>query len=546
MGNPLLVSVDSDSKLLPSPVLGALDVRNSPDKLMVSKLGAKGDGTPADIAVSSALAAAKAAARGSTGSSDPVGSKVIELPAGDFPISTIQGMLGVENMTSKVNGLRFRGAGKGLTRIIFSPSSANTLMFNDYWINIGFSGISFVTTVSGADFMRSYTTHNAQNYSFTDCEWSGPWNHVLDLQGNNNNSEFSFIGCNTTGMLNSGAFLYVGSDNTSDQFLNYWFFGFKHWSTSAALVDMAKGGSVHMYGVDASDWGAAATASSASLINLRGASHAFGVCEFHAYGLRVEAKNSNASLLYSEWPTGNVTIQADWSSQAGAFTYGPIIKIVYQNTPGPVYEFHDSQLAGGVSVSYQTNDYASRHSIRFRNTVWLQKNNPSDVVTYTRPGANFTDPQVDFINCRGGGSDVYGSAGYDVWDAVIGWAQGDLVKPIQKRQLQVRNAGGNPNSGNTYNVNLPVGAIITGMRAFAPAGDTTQGDSATFTLSTRESTPSAVASVATGVRANGYNVTTDLSIPVLLSTRAKANLALTCSNATQVGTNSVVIIDGYW
>jgi hypothetical protein len=537
----------------PSSTRTAADARYARGEVDVIQTVARGltpatptPGMAADSIILAAMTEAKNAARAGTGGSDPVGSRVIDLPAGDYTISTLNGLIGAEAMASKVNGLRFRGAGKGLTRIVFTPGSAGSLILNDYWLNIGFTGMTFVTTVSGTDFMRSYTTHNAQHYSFTDCEWAGPWNHVFDLQGDNNNSEFVFINCATTGILAAGAFLYIGATNSSDQFLNYWFYGFKHWSTSAPLVDIARGGSVHIFGLDASDWGAASTSTSPALFNLRGAAHSLGVCEFHAQGVRVEAKSANAKLLYSEWPGGNVSLQADWGSQSGAYTYGDIIKIVYTNVNGPIYDIHDSVLAGSINVAYGVNDFTARHVIRVRDTKWLQKSSPSDVVTYTRPTTNTIDPSVDFVACQGGSSSIFTTAGFDVWDATVSWNAGDMLKPVQKRQLTVRSIFGSPTAGSSYYLNLPVGALVTGMRAFAPAGNTGNGETPSWALKTADNATTVATVTAPGARSAGYNVVTELAVPFLCDTKARAALAVVPTNATTQATYGMVVVEGYW
>jgi hypothetical protein len=51
----------------------------------------------------------------------------------------------------------------------------------------------------------------------------------------------------------SGVSAIIGQ--STDQFLNYWFNDLKHWSTSAPIVDLAKGGHVHVKNADISDWG---------------------------------------------------------------------------------------------------------------------------------------------------------------------------------------------------------------------------------------------------------------------------------------------------
>jgi hypothetical protein len=483
-------------------------------------------------------------------SSDLLGTRVIELGAGTYQISELRGMLGREGMTSKINGIRFRGAGRGLTVVVFSPAELGALMFNDYWINIAIEGITFHTTVAGATFMQSYTTHNAQQYTFTDVSWTGPWKYVFDLQGNDNNSEFTFYSCSTSKMAADGAFLFIGGANTSDQFLNYWFYGFKHWSTSAALIDAARGGHFHVFGMDVSDWGAGLTAPQ-KLFKLRGTSHSQGVQHMHVHSLRVEAKSPLAGLLYSEWASGNVSIQADWSSQMPFQTYGNMLDIVLEQNNGPIYNIHDSHLAGTINITYGVNAYQKRHRVVVRDTHWAQKLTPSEVVTYTQPGSNKIDPQVEFVSCRGDSSDAVTStaAGATVWDATVGALGGDLVKPLVRRQLVVHGInGGLSTPSGRARINLPVGALITALRAMAPAGTSTETDGGSFALSTTEATPTVIASLAlTTARSAGYNIGAELAVPYLCSSREKATLDVVATDITQ--TNALghsIIIEGYW
>ena len=415
---------------------------------------------------------------------DSTGTRTIQLPPGDVTITEAFGLLGHEGMGQKVSSLRFVGAGKDQTRVIFDPADPADMVMarNDYWLGLWFEGITFVTKRAGATFMQSHTTHNAQAYTFTDVQWSGPWRHVFDLQGDNNNSEFLFIGCGTTHMQKGGAFLHIGAENTSDQFLNYWFYGFKHWSTSAALIDAAKGGHFHLFGVDASDWGRDLT-EPGHLINLRGHTHGQGVLTMTATGLRVEAKNPLAGLIHSEWPFGNVTIQADWSSQTPFYKFGTIISIDVENTPGAVYDFHDSNLAGGVRIKYGGNAWENQHNIRFTRCEWRQRLTPSEVVSYVDPPANPIRPAVTFDGCRGDAQNPFSERGASVWDATVSHDAGALVKAGGPRTLTLRGIRGSI-TDTPLKVHLPTGAILTGLAPVASAGEwaaeTSTGEPVTF------------------------------------------------------------------
>jgi len=543
-------TVDETTKEMPPEVIAPL-VRRFPSGLSVEQAGARRDGSDASPAFLSVVSAAKASSKPlpiEGLSSDPLSEVVVEIPAGTWTLTQLRALMGREGMTSKSYGIKFRGAGKGITKVVYNPAEAGPLIFNDYWLGITFADMSFYAAKAGLTFMQSFTTHNAQRYSFQNIAWHR-FKYVAELRGDNNNSEFFFQNCDSSHLEADGAWLYIGDTDTSDQFLNYWFYGCTHWSTSAPLIDAARGGHFSVYGLDASDWGGAATtAAKRYLFKLRGYSHSLGVTQFHGTGIRVEAKHSEAALLYSEWPHGNVEIQADWSSQLDAFPPAVIIDIKYVNTDGAIYKFHDSWLAGQVRVTYAGNDWQHGHSITFEDTQWSGKLTPSEAVVYVRPSENQSDPQVNFIRCRGSNLDVYSAAGYGVWDATVGFAGGNLVKSLQKRQLLVHSPAGNVYSpGGPSRVALPVGAIITGLRCLAPQGVVSEGNGGTWTLRTTDAAPSTVATVTvSGARADGHNVAVELPAPFLCSSRSRATLDLVASDVDQTSFNSLVIIDGYW
>lgn len=480
-------------------------------------------------------------------SSDAVGNVSIYLPAGDYVVTDIGGLLGQEAMSAKGRGLRIFGDGAELTRVIFKPSSAGDLMQNDYWINLQVEGIGFYAATAGCTFMHSNTTHNGQRMRFVNCYFKG-WKYGFYLEGNNNNSEFTWINCHNDAMQDDGAFLRIPSTG-SDQFLNYWFYGCTHWSTDAPFIDADKGGHFKIYGLDASDWGAS-LASTGYLFRLAGSTHALGVCTFIADGVRVEAKNAFAALLNSAWPQGNVAFRGtDWSSQAGTYTYGDIIKISYSNVDGAHYSFRDCNLAGGVLVAFAVNDWAHSHRIVFEDCQWRQKTSPSDVVTYDTSAAGInvvTKPPVEFLRCRGTTAvDITSAGGAAIWDATIGYA-GETLQTLRQRCVSARDVYGTPNS-QVLTVVLPVGALITGFEALSPAGAVAEADGGSWALATTEGSPTTIATATvSGAMSAGYDVNTTLAAPFLCDSSAKAKVTITPSSVSQNNSKALLLIKGYW
>ncbi|MDP9027472.1 MAG: glycoside hydrolase family 55 protein [Actinomycetota bacterium] len=524
---------------LTSPAAAVVNVRD---------LGAVGDGSTDDSAAFAA--AVKTAATASRLlpfglSPDPVGSVVIDIPPGTYVIKTPGAFLGNENAPIKINGLRWRGAGNAITTIVFAPSRGDVMLRNDLWQNVQMESISFIADTKGSTFFLSKTTHNAQRYLFVNCTWEN-FQYGFSLQGDNNNSEFVFLDCHTSGIQDDGVFFFIGDVDASDQFVNYWFFGCTHWSTGAPFIDAAKGGQFQIYGLDASDFGSRLR-SPGYLIRLRGSVHALGVCQLTAIGVRVEGKSKYAGLLRSDWPMGQVTFHnVDWSSQSNSVEAGDIIRIGYANVDGPIYSFYDSVLAGGVAVEFAISDWAHDHRISFTNCGWLQRHTPSDVVRYLAPAVNdAAQPPVRFVACRGGSGDPTGGAGSNVWDATIGY-RGQLSQVLEQRVLSLRGSNGVPASGR-LTANLPVGAIVTGFEVLGAPHAVTSYGTPTWTLASSESTATEIATLtASGPAAGGYRAHKDLDPPFLCSSAPRAKLVVSVSGTDQANAGALVLIHGYW
>ncbi len=516
--------------------------------ISVKDLGAKGDGKTDDSAAFAA--AVSQAAKSSRAlpfslSPDPVGSVLIDVPPGTYVIKKPKALLGNEKAPIKINGLRWRGAGNAITTIVFKPSSGGVMLQNDLWQNLQFEGISFIADTKDCTFFLSKTTHNAQRYCFQNCSWSD-FKYGVSLQGDNNNSEFVFFDCHTSGIQSNGAFFYIGTADTSDQFVNYWFYGCTHWSTSAPFIDAAKGGQFQIYGLDASDFGSGLKAP-AYLFRLRGAAHGLGVCQFTATGVRVEGKSKYAALIRSEWPQGQVTFRnVDYSSQSGSVSFGDIIQINYANTDGPIYSFSDSTLAGRVYVTISVTDWAHDHRIVFQNCDWLQRDSPTDVVHYGGSTVNAqAKPPVKFIGCRGGSGNPTTASGSNVWDATVGY-RGQLTQTLEQRVVSLRAVNG-VSAAEKLTVNLPVGALVTAFEVMAAAHGVTSQSKPTWTLATSELSGNTVAAVtADAPMATGFRVLKQLAQPFLCSSDATAKLSVAVSGADQDDAAALVLIHGFW
>ena len=385
-------------------------------ELNVKDYGAVGNGSADDSAAFQAvMTAAKNATHiySATGS-DPRGQVTIYIPPGVYLITANEGLMGAEGTSAKAFGLRFVGEGEGITNLVFQPSSAGDMCYNAYWMGLRFEHLTLISKTAGSTFMHSIVSGGAstpQDYLFTDVEWRG-FQYLFYLEGSNNNSEYTFMRCTSTGLETGGAWLYVPSSvgSSGDQFLNYWWYSCKFWSTSGALIDAAYGGHFHIYGLDASAWGSSLTANS-KLFYLRGVTHAYGSQSLSVYSLRCEAKSAYGGLLYSQWPAGNVNFeQVDWSSQVSNYTYAELVYIDVQNIDGAIYNFKACRLAGPVTIAYASNAWQHSHRVAFEDCSWLQQESPTDVVVYSNSGGNaHAKPPVQFIRCRGPKTDAKSS-----------------------------------------------------------------------------------------------------------------------------------------
>ena len=509
-------------------------------------IDAQRDGSaPATAAFKSAMTAAKDARTAVPGAPDVVtpSPKVIDLQPGIYTIDQAKALMGAEAPTAQTRGLHFRGSGSGVTTIVFSASSAGVMCESSWWQNVRFSGVTFACSASaaGSTFLRlnNATDANAgQDYLFHDVSWIGPWKYIVDPVGVNNASEMRFVACEAHLLQDDGAWLHIGDTGTSDQMLNYWWYGCKLWSTSTSVVDVAKGGSIHIYGLDVSDWGKSGTG---TLFQLKGNTHARGVTQFHAQGVRAEIKSASSKVLFSEWDDGNVTLQVDMGSQADVFTYGTMVDLRLGNGNGASYRIHDSVLAGKIAVQSGPGAWSHAYDVAVENTTWLQAQRPSDVVVHDASSMDLGVP-VSFVRCRPEGNSSSLESGYAVWDATVG--RGQMAQPMAKRVIRLTDVWGGLSASSTATVHLPVGALITGLRALAPVQSASDADGGTVTMKASDGTSIGTATV-TGSTAAGYSVGGDLPKPFLCSTAALATVKVT-TTLTSTPHDAVVLIEGYW
>ncbi|OQD52080.1 hypothetical protein BM536_036280 [Streptomyces phaeoluteigriseus] len=339
------------------PRRGRPSTSRLPLVLNVADLGAVGDGLTDDTAAFE-IAYSLAAARVARG----VGRTVIEIPAGEFLITRAHALLNGVAPLSAANGLRFSGAGKRMTTLVFRPDNGpgSYLCRNeDIWSNLSFERIQFRSATPGASFFSSYSTGNAQDYRFSECEWMGEWEFGIALDGTNTNSEMRWEACRVGGSYRR-AFLYSGlsqrqqpDPNDQDQFLNYWFTDMKVEYEWGNFLEFPYGGSITCRGGSyiitgtrphsTEEYGTTST-----FFRFPVARHHDSVQRFHAQDIRFEVRNPQVQVIDSVWASGTIHFSdcddtglsfKDFAPEARAhrYTVGP---------RGPLIRYDSCQLVG--------------------------------------------------------------------------------------------------------------------------------------------------------------------------------------------------------
>ena len=468
--------------------------------------------------------------------------KVIPLRPGIYTVRQALALMGAEGLSAQTRGLHLKGSSSGTTTIVFDPAEPGVMCRAEWWQNVRFSGITFALTdrAAGSVFLEVVNGSDAnagQDYIFRDVSWTGPWRYLVDLQGVNNASEMRFDACEAIGLQDGGAWLHIG-DAGSDQMLNYWFHNIKLWSTSASLCDVTRGGSIHIDGLDASDWG---KSGNGVLFALRGHTHARGVTTFRAAGVRVENKSDTSKILYSDWDFGSISLQVDMGSQAEVQTYGTMIEINAHNADHASVSIHDSVMAGKIKVTTGAGAPGHAYNIVVEDSLWLQAKRPSDVIVHDLGGMSELGAPVRFSRCRPEGySDPMSPAGYSVWDDVV-IGRGQQGSVTHERLVRLVDVWGGLAQGPTATVNLPRGSLVTGFWVLSPTGSQDDADGGTYTLAMADGTVIATATIP-GATSAGYSIGAALPVPVLCSTDAAATLKVSTTDIASVPRDALVLL----
>lgn len=378
----------------------------------VADLGAVGDGR-ADDSWAFERAYQLAADRVLRG----VGRTVIEIPAGEFLITRPYALMNGVAPTQPTNGLRFSGAGKRMTTLVFRPDvgpGSYMCRNENIWANLSFERMQFRSATPGASFFSSFSTGQAQDYRFSECEWMGEWEFGFALDGTDTNSEMLWEACRVGGSYRR-AFLYSGltgrkqSDpNDQDQFLNYWFNDMKVEYGWGNFLEFPYGGSISCRGgsyiitgtrpQSTEEYGTTST-----FFRFPVAQHHDSVQRFHAEDIRFEVRNPDVRIIDSTWKSGTIHFSdcddtglafKDYAAEVRPhrYTVGP---------RGPLIRYDSCQLVG--RHEYRTTAQQGPLPTVARYDMCLLRSHPeSEFVVFE--GAD--QPElVSFVDCLDGSAD---------------------------------------------------------------------------------------------------------------------------------------------
>ncbi|MFH8798583.1 glycosyl hydrolase family 28-related protein [Streptomyces sp. NPDC017936] len=323
----------------------------------VADMGAVGDGRTDDTTAFE-IAYSLAASRVVRG----VGRTVIEIPAGEFLITRPHALLNGAAPLRSANGLRISGAGKRMTTLVFRPADGpgSYLCRNeDVWSNLSFERMQFRSATPGASFFSSYSTGQAQDYRFSECEWMGEWEFGLALDGTDTNSEMRWEACRVGGSYRR-AFLYSGlsrrrqtDPHEQDQFLNYWFTDMKVEYEWGNFLEFPYGGSITCRGgsyiiTGTRPRGTREYGTSSTFFRFPVAQHHDSVQRFHASDIRFEVRNPDARIIDCVWKSGTVHFSdCDDTSIAFKDFSADVRPHRYAVGPrGPLIRYESCQLVG--------------------------------------------------------------------------------------------------------------------------------------------------------------------------------------------------------
>jgi hypothetical protein len=394
---------------------------------VVADFGAKGDGRT-DDSEAFARAYRHAASRVTGGT----GRTVVSVPPGAFLIRSPHALLNGDQPQRKANGLRFAGGGKRVTEIVFqpergagggdsgggagqAPGAGAFLCRNDnMWANISFERMRFRSATPGASFFSSYSQGQAQDYRFSECEWSGEWSYGLALGGTDTNSEMRWEACRIGGSYRE-AFLYSGvarrgkESARQDQFLNYWFTDMKVEYEWGDFLNFPYGGSITCRGGSYIVTGRRPSSAHArhgdtsTFFRFPRAHHPDSVQRFHAEDIRFEVRDPRVRVIDCAWDAGTVHFNDcdDTSNAFKDFSAGLAAHRYRLGDKGPLIRYDMCRLVG--RHRYETTGSRADAPPLARYDMCHFRSHPQRDFADVHAGSGGAGAGVRFTDCTGDG-----------------------------------------------------------------------------------------------------------------------------------------------
>lgn len=511
--------------------------------------GAVGNGSTDDsTAFADAYAAAVAANQANSGVSGEAnlrGRVVIYLPPGRYKLTADNAMMAALS-GSRIYGITYQGAGPGLTEILWQPASSGKQLFrnNDVWLGVNIKGITFLSNTSGSRWFYSTSSGGAQNYLIEDCGWGGAWEYGIGLDGTNNNSEFTFRRPWIDGTYSS-AFLFIGmtaATSAQDQFVNYGFYDPSVFLDSGGTFIRADyGGAIRLFG------GNYILDGTSLLYDLRTNTHGRAAESFIQVGGRIELRSSTSKVMDCKWGRGQVTFDTiDEESQVDVVSQ-TVTTHSYKpgNNDGPGVVYRNSKLSGRHEYGYSSNNFQRERRVLYDNCETHDE--PHLFIVNTDEGSGNVGGKVkaEFRRHR---TRLYEE--FRVYDQITNWQTATLAEP-QRRSATFRTAfGGLPSNSSptvgAVDVWLPMGAVVTAVRFYKPAGGAATNTNWTYDVKTSEGSPTTLGQAAGGGSVQwttGFNEV-DTVNNFVCDSDAKRHLVLSTTNVTgDAGSTSFVLVE---
>lgn len=390
----------------------------------------------------------------------------ITLPAGRFVVTDPSALFtGSPSDGRRTRGVLIEGAGRYATELVFDPTAAAYLFDNNDRVSrLTVRDLTFTGASANASFMRSHSAGGPQGYIFERVVWRGTWTYGLHLTGTDVNSEFVFNACTMVGDWDT----FLLSENV--QVLNHNFFGCDMEPDTGSVLHYVQGGHVNVIG---GSWigGKNNTSGTGTLIRVDGPGGA-AINRLHVEGVRVEHRSQGYKLIECGWTSGTVSLKSVHDVGYQADPAPAVVRARFTADSYPIVTFESCRLAGQHEyVSAGQND-TLRRSITYRDCTIESYTRLSDFIVTTLTGAGAARDgaraPVRFDGCRTAAITT-GTADHLHDQLVNGLVTKNAV--LRRHTVSMKSGFGDLplTGGSGVTARLPLNAIVTSVRAFAPA-----------------------------------------------------------------------------